>query len=48
MLHDAVLIENPVECGERAAAVNHNVLGDDLEPVHHRFVHEDAPVVRDA
>jgi hypothetical protein len=47
VLHDAVPIENPVERGERAASIHHEVLGDDLKPVYRRFVFEDVPVVRD-
>ena len=41
MLHDAVLLEDLVEHRERAAAVDHEVLGDDLEPVDDGLLLED-------
>ena len=48
MLHDAVLLENLVEHVQRAAAIDHEVLGDDFEPVDDRLLFEDVLVVRDA
>src|SRR5947208_5849053 len=48
MLDDAVLIEDAVEHGERAAAVDHVVLGDDLEPVDDGLLLEDMAIVRHA
>ena len=48
VLHDAVLLEDLVEHFERAAAIDHEVFGDDLEPIDDRFLFEDVPVVRNA
>jgi hypothetical protein len=48
VLHDAVLLQDSVQRGQRTAAIHHEVLRDDLEPAHHRFVLQDVPVVRDA
>ncbi len=48
MLHHAILLQNLVEHRQRPAAIDHVVLGDDLEPVDHRFSGEDVVVVRNA
>jgi len=46
MLDDAVLLEDSIERGEGAAGIDHEVFGDDLEPVHDRLAGEDVLVVR--
>jgi hypothetical protein len=48
VLNDAILIEDAIEDGERTAAVDHVVFGDDLEPVDDGFLLEDVTVVRNA
>ena len=48
VLHDAVLLEDLIEHGERAAGVDHEVFRDDFEPVHDRLAREDVLVVRNA
>ena len=41
MLHHAVLLENLVEHVQRAAAIDHEIFGDDLEPVDDRLLLQD-------
>ena len=41
MLDDAVLLENLVEHFERPATVDHEIFGNDLKPVHDRFLFQD-------
>src|SRR5215469_8405650 len=48
VLYDAVSFQNLIEHGKRPAAIHHEILGDNLEPVHHRFVLEDVLVMRNA
>jgi hypothetical protein len=48
VLHDAVLGEDPVEHLEWATAIDHEILGDDLEPVDRGLPAQDVVVVRDA
>jgi hypothetical protein len=48
MLHYAVLLEDRIEHFERAAAIDHEILRDDLEPIDHRFLRENVPVMRHA
>ena len=48
MLDDAVLLEDRIEHFERAAAIDHEVFRDDLEPIDHRLLLEDVPVMRHA
>ena len=48
MLDDAVLLEDRIEHLERAAAIDHEVFRDDLEPIDHRFLRENVPVMRNA
>ena len=48
VLHHAVLLEDLVEHVERPAAVDHEVLRDDLEPVDHGLLSQDVLVVRHA
>jgi len=48
MLNDKVLFEDPIENGQRPAAVDHVILRDNFEPTHHRFFLEDVLVMRDA
>jgi hypothetical protein len=48
VLDDAVTFEDLIEDLERAAAVDHVVFGDDLEPVDDGLFGEDVVVVRDA
>src|ERR1035438_347822 len=48
MLHDAVLFQDSIQGGQRAAAIHHEVLRDNFEPAHHRVFLEDVPVVGDA
>ncbi len=46
MLNHAILFENVIEHRQRTAAIDHVVFGDNLEPIHHRFLFENVPVVR--
>src|SRR5260221_13646081 len=48
MLHDAVLLEDLIEHFERPAAVDHKILGNNLEPVDRRLLAEDVAIMRDA
>src|SRR5277367_803874 len=48
MLYDPVTIKNLIEDMQRAPAINHVILGDDLEPTHNRFLSENMPIVRHA
>ena len=48
MLHDAILLENRIEHFERAAAIDHEIFRDDLEPIDDRFLRENVPVMRHA
>ena len=48
MLHDAVLLENLIEHLQRAPAVDHEIFGDDFEPVDDRLLRKDVVVVRNA
>ncbi len=45
VLDDAVLLEDAVEDFERTAGVDHEIFGDDLEPVAGRFLFENVTVV---
>jgi hypothetical protein len=47
VLHHAVLLQDHVQDLERPAALDHEVLGDDLEPVDDRLPREDVRVVGD-
>jgi hypothetical protein len=46
MLDDTVLLENLVEHFERPATVDHEIFGNDLKPVHDRFLFQDVSVMR--
>jgi len=48
MLYDPVAIKNLIEDMQRAPAINHVILWDDLEPTHNRFLSENMPIVRHA
>ena len=48
MLHHAVLLENLVENLQRPPAVDHEIFGDDLEPVDDRLLRENVVVMRHA
>src|SRR5580704_9940932 len=48
MLDHPVAIENPVQGSEWTPAVHHEVLRNDLEPIHHRLPLEYMLVVRNA
>ena len=48
VLHDAIALENLIEHGERTAAVDHEILRDDFEPVDDRLAREDVLVMRNA
>jgi len=48
MLHNTVLLQNPIEHGQRPARVAHEVFRDDLEPVDDRLAREDVVVVGNA
>ena len=48
VLHDAVLLHDLVEHLEGPAAVDHEVFGDDLEPIDRGLLFENMPVVRHA
>src|SRR5271154_7517892 len=45
MLDHAITLKNEVERCQRAPAVDHVILRDDLEPVHYRFLLEDVGVM---
>ncbi len=46
VLHDAVLLQNLVQYVQRAAAIDHEIFGDDFEPVDDRLLLQDVVVVR--
>jgi hypothetical protein len=46
VLDDAVLLEDFVEDFEGTPGIDHEVLGDDLEPIDDGFLFEDMPVMR--
>src|SRR5208282_4347487 len=46
MLDHAITFKNQVQRRQRAPAVDHVILRDDLEPVHHGFLGEDVGVMR--
>jgi len=46
VLNDFVLVEDAVENLQRAAAVDHEIFGDDLKPVADRLARQDVVVVR--
>src|SRR5258708_1223036 len=46
MLDDSVLVQDLVECLERAASVDHVVFGDDLKPVDDGLLRENVLIVR--
>ena len=46
VLHDAVLFQNLVQDAQRASAIDHEILGDDFEPIHHGLSREDVLVMR--
>ena len=48
VLHHPVPLENLVEDLQRAAAIHHEVFGDDLEPIDDRLLAEDVLVVGNA
>ncbi len=45
MLHNAILLENGIQHFKRPAAVNHEILRDNLEPIDHRFLGENMAVM---
>src|ERR1041384_7282859 len=46
MLDDAVLLQDLIEHFERTPAINHEILRNDLEPIDHRFLRQNVPVMR--
>ena len=48
MLDHAILLEDPVQDLEGASAIDHEILRDDLKPIHPRLFLEDVPVMRHA
>jgi hypothetical protein len=48
MLNDTVLVEDLIEDLEGAAAIDHVVFRDDLEPIDHRLLVENVVVVRNS
>jgi hypothetical protein len=48
MLNDPVLIKDLIEHLERASAIHHVVLRDDLEPIDHGLLRKDVVVMRDS
>jgi hypothetical protein len=48
MLDDAVLLEDFVEYLKGPAPIDHEILRDDLKPIHDRFLLKDMPVMRHA
>ena len=47
VLHHFVLLENLIEDAQRASAINHEIFGDDFEPIHHRLARKNVMVVRE-
>src|SRR5260370_42425298 len=47
MLDDSIALKNLIEHMQRSSAIDHVVLGDNLEPTHNRSFREDVLVVRD-
>src|SRR5258708_9536122 len=47
MLDDSIALKNLIEHMQRSSAIDHVVLGDNLEPTHNRAFREDVLVVRD-
>ena len=45
VLDDPILFENLVEHFERPAAIDHEILGDDLKPIDDRLFLENMPVM---
>ena len=48
VLHDLVLCQDQVKDLQRSPAINHEIFGDDFEPVAGRLARKDVLVVRDA
>ena len=48
MLHHFVLLQNLIQDAQRTPAINHEIFGDDFEPIHHGLAREDVVVVRSA
>src|SRR6266849_3171626 len=46
MLNDLIALKNLIEDMQRSPTIDHVVLGDDLEPIHHRFFRENVLVMR--
>ena len=45
VLHHSVLVENLIEHVQGAAGIDHEIFGDDFEPVHYRFTRKDVPIM---
>jgi hypothetical protein len=48
MLHHAIPFEDLIKHRERPPAIDHEILGDDLEPINHRLGFKDVLIVRDS
>ena len=48
MLHDAILLEDLIENGQRTTGIDHEVLRDDFEPIYHRLAGKNVLIVRNA
>ena len=46
MLHNAILLENLIEHGQRTAGIDHEILRDDLEPVDDRLARKNMLIMR--
>src|SRR6202140_266819 len=48
VLHDLVLLQDLIQDAPRASAIDHEIFGNNLEPVAHRLARQDVVVVRGA
>ena len=48
MLNDPVLLQDGIENLQGTAAIDHEILGDNFEPIDDRLLLQDMAVVRDA
>ncbi len=46
MLDDLIALKNLIENMQRSPTIDHVVLGDNLEPIHNRFLRENVLVMR--
>ena len=48
VLHHSVLLQNLIQDAQRPPAIDHEIFGDDLEPIHHGLARKNVVVVRRA